>query len=152
MTVYSGRPGRAAAMASSDMNGSEALTAVSIADAVAGPTPCTWSGVCGTLVVSDIMQMLICSSWFRSNWSVAEVSMTPRSCRTQGSHLSHTHVVAIEAKKSTSAESRPMAAVEVCEAYALNVISVETVTPSKHAAMIKQVRVLSKDVQSIHPS
>ena len=79
MTVYSGRPGRAAAMASSDMNGSEALTAVSIADAVAGPTPCTWSGVCGTLAVSDIMQMLICSSWFRSNGSVAEAGMTPRS-------------------------------------------------------------------------
>ncbi len=79
MTVYSGRPGRAAAMASSDMNGSEALTAVSIADAVAGPVPCTFSGVCGTLIVSDIVQMLICNSWFRRNWSVADVSMTPRS-------------------------------------------------------------------------
>ncbi len=79
LTVYSGRPGRVAAMASSDMNGSEALTAVSIADAVAGPTPCTWSSVCGTLAVSDIVQMLICSNWFMSSWSVAEVSMTPRS-------------------------------------------------------------------------
>ena len=79
MTVYSGRPGRAAAMASSDMNGSEALTAVSIADAVAGPVPCTLSSVCGTLIESDIVQMLNCSSWFRSNWSVAEVSMMPRS-------------------------------------------------------------------------
>lgn len=39
LTVYSGRPGRAAAMPSSDMNGSEALTAASKADAVAGPIP-----------------------------------------------------------------------------------------------------------------
>ena len=53
---------------------------------------------------------------------------------------------------STSAESRPMAAVEACKAYALHVVSVEIVADSKHAAMIKQVRALSKDVQSIHLS
>lgn len=40
LTVYSGRPGTAAARASSDMNGKEGLYTVSIADAVAGPMPC----------------------------------------------------------------------------------------------------------------
>ena len=53
---------------------------------------------------------------------------------------------------STSAESRPMVAVQVCKAYAPLAFTVGTVTHSKHAAMIKQVRVLSKEVQSIHVS
>ncbi len=53
---------------------------------------------------------------------------------------------------STSAKSRPMAAIEVCKACAPRVIGVDTIAHSKHASMIKQVRVLSKDVRSIHLS
>ena len=45
-----------------------------------------------------------------------------------------------------------MAAAEVCKAYAQHVVSVQTIGLSRHADMSKQVRVLSKDVQSIRLS